>query len=176
MSDEQINNVQEEKKCNKKLGIALIVLSLLISFIALGLSIYNTITLNSSVAQINGGRVLISKKYDKGQSLAKAYKKQKPIVVFFYADWCGYCQRFAPTFYKVTKDKEIKKKFAVAYVNCDKPENREYMEQFNVQGFPTVYVINNDRSKVQLENSTFFNEDSADTIKTNMLNIIKEQK
>jgi thiol:disulfide interchange protein len=143
------------------------------SFTALGLSIYNTVTLNNGSAQANDGKVLISKKYDKGQSLAKAYKKQKPVLVFFYADWCGFCQRFAPTFYKVTKDREIKKTFAVAYVNCDKPENREYMQQFNVQGFPTVYVINNDRSKVQLENSTFFNEDSADVIKTNMLNIIK---
>jgi len=173
MSDEQ-NSVKEEKKCNKKLGIVLIVLSLVMSFAALGLSVYNTVTLNNGAAQANGGKVLISKKYDKGQSLAKAYKKQKPVVVFFYADWCGFCQRFAPTFYKVTKDREIKKKFAVAYVNCDKPENREYMQQFNVQGFPTVYVINNDRSKVQLENNTFFNEDSADVIKTNMLNIIKE--
>ena len=172
MSDEQ-NSVKEEKKCNKKLGIVLIVLSLVMSFAALGLSVYNTVTLNNGAAQANGGKVLISKKYDKGQSLAKAYKKQKPVVVFFYADWCGFCQRFAPTFYKVTKDREIKKNFAVAYVNCDKPENREYMQQFNVQGFPTVYVINNDRSKVQLENSTFFNEDSADVIKTNMLNIIK---
>ena len=173
MSDEQ-NSVKEEKKCNKKLGIVLIVLSLVMSFAALGLSVYNTVTLNNGAAQANGGKVLISKKYDKGQSLAKAYKKQKPVVVFFYADWCGFCQRFAPTFYKVTKDREIKKKFAVAYVNCDKPENRGYMEQFNVQGFPTVYVINNDRSKVQLENNTFFNEDSTDVIKTNMLNIIKE--
>ena len=173
MSDEQ-NSVKEEKKCNKKLGIVLIVLSLVMSFAALGLSIYNTVTLNNGSAQANGGKVLISKKYDKGQSLAKAYKKQKPVVVFFYADWCGFCQRFAPTFYKVTKDREIKKNFAVAYVNCDKPENREYMQQFNVQGFPTVYVINNDRSKVQLENNTFFNEDSVDVIKTNMLNIIKE--
>ena len=147
MSDEQ-NSVKEEKKCNKKLGIVLIVLSLVMSFAALGLSVYNTVTLNNGAAQANGGKVLISKKYDKGQSLAKAYKKQK--------------------------DREIKKKFAVAYVNCDKPENRGYMEQFNVQGFPTVYVINNDRSKVQLENNTFFNEDSADVIKTNMLNIIKE--
>ena len=172
MSDEQ-NNTQE-KKCNKKTGIVLIILSLLMSFSALGLSIYNTVALHNGGIQTNDGKVLISKKYDKGQSLAKAYKKQKPVVVFFYADWCGFCQRFAPTFHKVTKDKEIKKKFAVAYVNCDKPENRDYMEQFNVQGFPTVYVINNDRSKVQLENSTFFNEDSADTIKTNMLNIIKE--
>ena len=172
MSDEQ-NNV-EEKKCNKKLAIVLLVLSLIMSFCALTLSIFNTVSIKNSAAQADAGKILISKKYDKGQSLAKAYKKQKPIVVFFYADWCGYCQRFAPVFYKVTKDKDIKKKFAVAYVNCDKPENSEYMQQFNVQGFPTVYVINNDRSKVQLENNTFFNEDSVDVIKNDMLKIIKD--
>ena len=172
MSDEQ-NNV-EEKKCNKKLAIVLLVLSLIMSFCALTLSIFNTVSIKNGAAQADAGKILISKKYDKGQSLARAYKKHKPIVVFFYADWCGYCQRFAPVFYKVTKDKDIKKKFAVAYVNCDKPENSEYMQQFNVQGFPTVYVINNDRSKVQLENNTFFNEDSVDVIKNDMLKIIKD--
>ena len=118
---------------------------------------------------------MISKKYDKGQSLQKAYKKQKPVIVFFYADWCGFCQRFAPTFYKITKDKKIKKNFAIAYVNCDKPENREYMEQFNVQGFPTVFVIRNDRSKVHLENNTFFNEDSVDVVKKDMLKAIEQE-
>ena len=171
MSDDQ-NKV--EKKCHTKLMIVLLALSIIMSFAALTLSIINTVRIKNEVSQSSNMPFLISKKYDKGQSLAKAYKKQKPVVVFFYADWCGFCQRFAPTFFKVTKDKDIKKKFAVAYVNCDKPENAEYMQQFKVQGFPTVFVINKDRSNVQLENNTFFNENSVDVIKNNMLNIIKE--
>lgn len=174
MSDEQISE-NKEKKCNKKLVIILIALSLIMSLLSLGLSVFNTVKIVNGSEVGENGKVLISKKYDKGQSLQKAYKKQKPVIVFFYADWCGFCQRFAPTFYKVTKDRKVKKNFAVAYVNCDKPENRGYMEQFDVQGFPTVYVIRNDRSKVRLENNTFFNEDSADVIKANMFKIIEEE-
>lgn len=172
MSDEQ-NNL-EKKRCNHKFVIILLVLSLLMSFAALTLSIINTVSINGGGIHNSNMPFLISKKYDKGQSLAKAYKKQKPIVVFFYADWCGFCQRFAPTFHKVTKDRAIRKKFAVAYVNCDKPENADYMKQFDVEGFPTVFVINNDRSKVKLENHTFFNDDSVEVIKNNMLKAIKE--
>lgn len=174
MSDEQ-NIEKDEKKCSKKCFIILLATSLVLSLLSLGLSIYNTVTLVSGAAQGEAGKVLISKKYDKGQSLQKAYKKQKPVIVFFYADWCGFCQRFAPTFYKITKDKKIKKNFAIAYVNCDKPENREYMEQFNIQGFPTVYVIRNDRSRVHLDNNTFFNEDSVDIVKKDILKAIEEQ-
>ena len=33
--------------------------------------------------------VVISRDYDKGQSMEKALAEGKPIIVWFYADWCG---------------------------------------------------------------------------------------
>ncbi len=172
MSEEQpTQNTQTEKKCKFTLLIILTIISLLFSVSSLVLSI---ITYNGgiSIGQQGEDSNKISVRYDKGRSFEKASKKNKPIIVFFYTDWCGFCQRFAPTFDKVTKDAKIKKEFAIAYVNCEKPENQKLMEEYGVQGFPTVFVINTDGTKKQLENATFFNNDSQATITKDALSVI----
>ena len=46
------------------------------------------------------------------------------------------------------------------------------MEEYGVQGFPTVFVINTDGTKKQLENATFFNNDSQATITKDALSVI----
>ena len=168
MSEEQL----QEKKCNcNKAAFVLIVLSFLFSLIALGLSTYMFVSGHHS----EGGKVVISKQYDKGRSLQKAQATDKPIIVFFYTDWCGFCQRFVPTFDKITKMSKIKKNFAIAYVNCEKEENQKIMQEYGVQGFPTVFVIDEHGKRTQLENSTFFNEDSKDVVSKKALELIGQE-
>lgn len=89
----------------------------------------------------------ISKDYDKGQSFEKALETKKPIIVWFYTDWCRYCQKLAPTFKKLTKDKEIKKQYAIAYVNAEDPKNKKYVEEYKVEGYPTVYLVKEDKKE-----------------------------
>ena len=179
MSEEQ-NEVTVEKNCKGTLLITLVTLSLLVSIANLVLSTANMLRVpgffpqqEAAQPQQEGKKVVISSQYDRGRSLAKARATKKPIVVFFYTDWCGFCQRFAPTFDKITKMRAIRDKFAVAFVNCEKEENHADMQEFNVQGFPTVYVIKPNGEKVQLENGTFFNEDSVRVVSDKMLEIIK---
>ena len=173
MSEEQ-NELEPKKECK---GLA----TLIISTVALVFSVAALIVAsipyfgNAELPTIGAKKeVKISTQYDRGRSFEKAQATKKPIVVFFYTDWCGFCQRFAPTFDKVTKDRAIKKNYAVAYVNCEKEENHKLMEEYGVQGFPTVYVITEDGNKTQLENNTFFNSDSVNVIKEKMLEIIGE--
>ena len=178
MSEEQIET--KEKNCKGGLLIGLSIATLVFTIATFGLVLYAMISgggfnLNLGAGgQREGKKVVISTQYDKGQSLEKARETKKPIVVFFYTDWCGFCQRFAPTFAKITKDKEIKKKFAVAYVNCEKEENAKDVKAYNIQGFPTVYVIKEDGEKEQLANETFFNDDSVNVVKEKMLEIIED--
>lgn len=172
MSEEnQVNNPIEEKKCKFNLLIGLVILSLVLSVTSLTLSILG-LRGDVSIGGQGNKKVVISKQYDKGKSMEKAKATGKPIIVFFYTDWCHFCQSFAPTFNKISKDSKIKKNFAVAYVNCEKEENRALMQEYNVQGFPTVYVIKTDGSKVQLENGTFFNPDSKTVVRDRALEII----
>ena len=172
MSEEnQANNPVEEKKCNFNLLVGLVILSLVLSVTSLTLSILG---LRGDISFNGQGnkKVVISKQYDKGKSMEKAKATGKPVIVFFYTDWCHFCQSFAPTFNKISKDSKIKKNFAIAYVNCEKPENSALMKEYNVQGFPTVFVVKEDGSKVQLDNGTFFNPDSKTVVRDRALEII----
>ncbi|MBR1617872.1 thioredoxin family protein [bacterium] len=173
MSEEQTKTAVI-KNSDKNVIIFLTILSLIFSIAALTVSTYQMVGTTQSSTEEK--KVVISKQYDKGQTFAKAQAKNKPIIVFFYTDWCGFCQRFVPTFDKVAKNKKIKKKFAIAYVNCEKQENQAIMQEYGVQGFPTVFVINEFGEKTQLDNNTFFNDDSKDVLVNKALEIIEESK
>lgn len=149
--------------------IVLTVISLLFSITALTVSI---VTVKGGFVPSEEGKVVISKQFDKGKSLDKALATKKPVLVFFYTDWCGYCQRFAPDYNKISKDREIKKHMAVAYVNCEDPNNRKFVEEYEIQGFPTVFVVK-DGKKTALENGTFFGPDAVNVVKVRIQEIVK---
>lgn len=115
-------------------------------------------------AQATQSKETITKKYAKKQTYAKAQETGKPMVVFFYADWCGYCKRFAPVFHSVVKKREFKKNLAVAYVNCDAPDNTALVKEYGIQGFPTVYMVSKDGTKTVVNNSELFAPDAKETL------------
>ena len=55
-------------------------------------------------------------------------------LVFFYADWCGYCKQFKP---EVQKYKGL----PVEYVDCTQPSEKERsaMSQYGVSGLPAMF-------------------------------------
>lgn len=63
----------------------------------------------------------------------------KPTVAMFYVDWCGFCKRFMPMFGEAAKEYNSKINFAV--VHCEKPENQEMVQEYGIQGYPTIYLI-----------------------------------
>lgn len=66
---------------------------------------------------------------------------EKPTVVLFYADWCTYCRRFMPEYGKIAK--KFKEKFNFVVINCDYQENDEYVKNFHIVGFPSLFIIDN---------------------------------
>jgi len=172
MSNEE--QIKEEKHCKCKIFAVMVVLSFLFSVAALVMSIYAVNGGSLNIGNEDPGKIVISKQYDKGRSYAKALKTNKPVVILFYTDWCPFCQKFIKTFDKVTKDSKIKRNFAVAYVNCEKEGSKTLMQDFGVHGFPAVFVFDNTGRKLQLENRTFFKEDSKDTLVKNILEFIGE--
>ncbi|MCS6906386.1 MAG: thioredoxin [Anaerolineales bacterium] len=62
-----------------------------------------------------------------------------PVIVDFWAPWCGPCKMVAPILDKLAK--ELAGKVLIAKVNTD--ENPEWAMKFGIQGIPTMLFIYN---------------------------------
>jgi thioredoxin 1 len=62
-----------------------------------------------------------------------------PVIVDFWAPWCGPCKMVAPILDKLAK--EYSGELLVTKVNTD--ENPQWAGQFGVQGIPTMLFVAN---------------------------------
>ncbi len=62
-----------------------------------------------------------------------------PVIVDFWAPWCGPCRVIAPHLEKIAKDYDGK--VIVAKVNTD--DHPEWAGRFGVQGIPTMLFVAN---------------------------------
>ncbi len=66
-------------------------------------------------------------------------KSDKPVVVDFWASWCGPCRMVAPIMEELAND--LVGKVQIAKVNVD--EQGELAAQFRIMSIPTVLVFKN---------------------------------
>ena len=65
-------------------------------------------------------------------------KSEKPVLVDFYADWCGPCQMLSPIVDAVAEERDDIK---VGKINVD--EQMELAQKYGVMTIPTLLVIKN---------------------------------
>ncbi|HHX36644.1 MAG TPA: thioredoxin [Clostridiaceae bacterium] len=62
-----------------------------------------------------------------------------PVLVDFFAEWCGPCKMMSPILDELAG--EVDGKAKVVKINVD--ENPELSQQFNVMSVPTLFVVKN---------------------------------
>jgi thioredoxin 1 len=76
-------------------------------------------------------------KIDKNSFQSGVLEASEPVVVDFWAEWCGPCKMIAPALEEIAT--EMGDKVKIAKVNID--ENPELAAQFGVRSIPTLMLF-----------------------------------
>jgi len=70
---------------------------------------------------------------------ADVLKSSQPVLVDYWAEWCGPCKMIAPILDEVSKD--YGDKLQIAKLNVD--ENQQVPAKFGIRGIPTLILFKN---------------------------------
>lgn len=71
---------------------------------------------------------------------------EKPVMVDFFADWCGPCKMMAPIVEELAT--ELYGKAKVGKINVD--ENSDIAVEYNVMSIPTLIIFRNGKEEKRL--------------------------
>ncbi len=74
-----------------------------------------------------------------GEFEAEVLKSKVPVLVDFYADWCGPCHAIAPTIEALSDEFEGRVKF----VKVDVDSNQEVASRYEIMSIPTIMLFEN---------------------------------
>lgn len=81
----------------------------------------------------------MEKKFTTANFEAEVLKSEKPVLVDFYADWCGPCRMMAPAVEELAE--EMAGEAVIGKLNVD--DNGEIAMQYGVMSIPTLIVFKN---------------------------------
>lgn len=70
-------------------------------------------------------------------------KSDKPVLIDFYADWCGPCRMMSPIIDEIAE--EMSGEIKVGKVNVD--DNQELAMEYGVMSIPTIVIMENGKVK-----------------------------
>lgn len=69
-----------------------------------------------------------------------------PVVVDFWAAWCGPCKQFAPSFEQVTSEMSTQ----ACFVKLDTEHNQNTAAMYNIRSIPTLIIFHHGKEVVRM--------------------------
>lgn len=86
----------------------------------------------------------------------------KPVLVDFYADWCGPCKMVSPVIQKIAHEY----KDSMITVKIDTDKKQAIAGKYNISSIPTIMLFFNEKSIMRLEGAHPY-ESIKQSIETN---------
>lgn len=70
-------------------------------------------------------------------SFSEIVNSDKPVLIDFYADWCGPCKTLSPIIQEVARDMGDR----VRVIKIDVDKNQQLAAKYNIRGVPTMMIF-----------------------------------
>lgn len=75
--------------------------------------------------------------FEKAKEIAKS--ENKPMMIDFYTDWCGWCKKLDSDTYSNKEVAELAKEFICVKINAE--QQQKLAKEFGVSGFPYIVFL-----------------------------------
>jgi thioredoxin:protein disulfide reductase len=135
-------NFQRKHPFRQGLFIVVFILSFLLTLLSLFKFEYVAPIFDSKSTQVSESKIQWIP-YSK-QVLETAVSEKTPVMLDFFAEWCGACHELEEKTYTNSEFIEMSKQFKLVKIDAteDLPEIQKILEEYQIKGLPTVLFIN----------------------------------